>query len=203
MSGNSFHPRVGRACSRDVQGRRFDPTVRQLVSGHGNPDPLASELILTLLGTGRFLVEAMESVAEAHGLSMSRFGVLIRLWRLGRPLPLNEIAALCDTTARNMTGLIDGLEAAGLVDRGADPKDRRVTLVELTQPGRQLVAEHIQDHWRIQRSLSSVLDDGERRALIDLCLRLAHARAEAGAPLRPPDRPHREAEVIHYPPHQD
>jgi len=43
-------------------------------------------------------------------------------------------------TPRNVTGLVDGLEADGLVARAAHPTDRRATLVSLTPRGAEVAA---------------------------------------------------------------
>jgi DNA-binding MarR family transcriptional regulator len=43
-----------------------------------------------------------------------------------------------EVTPRNITGLVDGLEGAGLVRRVPHPSDRRAALVELTVAGRRL-----------------------------------------------------------------
>lgn len=44
----------------------------------------------------------------------------------------------CDKT--NVTGLVDRAAKKGLVRRAVDPKDRRVTRVDVTEEGRDLVA---------------------------------------------------------------
>jgi DNA-binding MarR family transcriptional regulator len=41
----------------------------------------------------------------------------------------------------NLTRMVDRLEARGLVRRAADPTDRRVTLVQLTAAGQELLDE--------------------------------------------------------------
>lgn len=48
---------------------------------------------------------------------------------------------LCNTTFKDkpsMTRLIDNLEKQGLVTRSADPKDRRINIIRLTEKGRDL-----------------------------------------------------------------
>lgn len=69
---------------------------------------------------------------------------------------LRALAGLCDAGGRRltdmaraehitqpaMTQLVDRLERAGLARRTHAPGDRRVTLVEITQAGRDLVARH-------------------------------------------------------------
>ena len=51
------------------------------------------------------------------------------------PCKMNELGAFLDVTPRNVTKLVDGLEAEGLVARQPHPTDRRATLIYLTEPG--------------------------------------------------------------------
>lgn len=172
--GSSYLPRLQLPPSRDGDGRRYDAHLRRTLEDvPGNTDPLAGELVLTLLGTARRVVEVLEEAMARRGVSMSRFAVLIRLWRAGRPLPLHEVAGLCNVSARNITGLVDGLEEAGLVSRVPEPRDRRITLVELTPAGAEMLSGTIGAHSDVQRRIVEAMSEGRRRELIDLCLELA------------------------------
>jgi DNA-binding MarR family transcriptional regulator len=51
------------------------------------------------------------------------------------PCKMNELGALLAVTPRNVTKLVDGLEAEGLVARRPHPTDRRATLVSVTDRG--------------------------------------------------------------------
>ena len=84
------------------------------------------------------LAEAMERGLAERGLTRARAEVL---WRLGRQSPVTqrELSQALQCTPRNVTGLVDALEAAGFVRRSAHPTDRRATLVELTEQGRTAV----------------------------------------------------------------
>jgi DNA-binding MarR family transcriptional regulator len=78
------------------------------------------------------------SLAE-RGLTVSRATLLWTLRRTG-PCPQRDLAEALSVTARTVTGLVDGLAAAGLVTREPHPTDRRATLVTLTDAGTELVA---------------------------------------------------------------
>jgi DNA-binding MarR family transcriptional regulator len=79
-----------------------------------------------------------QSLTE-RGLTVSRATLLWTLRRTG-PSPQRDLAAALGVTARTVTGLVDGLVAAGLVTREPHPSDRRATLVTLTAAGTGLVA---------------------------------------------------------------
>jgi DNA-binding MarR family transcriptional regulator len=51
------------------------------------------------------------------------------------PCKMNELSTVLDVTPRNVTKLVDGLEAEGLAMRSPHPSDRRATLVGLTDRG--------------------------------------------------------------------
>lgn len=60
------------------------------------------------------------------------------LLQLDSPLPMRELAALLGCDNSNVTGLVDRLEARGLVARQASDEDRRVKHILLTPDGRRL-----------------------------------------------------------------
>ncbi|MBB5080348.1 MarR family winged helix-turn-helix transcriptional regulator [Nonomuraea endophytica] len=80
------------------------------------------------------LGEEMERRLAADGLTPSRAQVLRELGRRG-PLQQRELAGTLAVSARNITGLVDGLAATGFVTREPHPDDRRATLVTLTGRG--------------------------------------------------------------------
>ena len=61
---------------------------------------------------------------------------------LRRPLSMGELADRLFCDASNVTGIVDRLEARGLVERQADPDDRRVRRLVLTDAGRELWQAH-------------------------------------------------------------
>jgi DNA-binding MarR family transcriptional regulator len=65
---------------------------------------------------------------------------VLHLLEPGRPLPMNRLAETLACDASNVTGLVDRLEARGLVRRVASPQDRRVKVLQLTPTGTRLRA---------------------------------------------------------------
>jgi DNA-binding MarR family transcriptional regulator len=60
------------------------------------------------------------------------------LLRLSDPLPMRTLAEVLHCDASNVTGIVDGLESRGLVERRPDPTDRRVKHLVLTDKGRRV-----------------------------------------------------------------
>ena len=61
----------------------------------------------------------------------------------GKPVPMKQLAASLSCDASNVTGLVDRLEARGLVRRVPGTEDRRVKVLDLTPTGARLRAELI------------------------------------------------------------
>jgi DNA-binding MarR family transcriptional regulator len=66
---------------------------------------------------------------------------VLHLIEPGRPLPMGRLAETLSCDASNVTGLVDRLEARGLVRRQASEHDRRVKVLELTPAGARLRAQ--------------------------------------------------------------
>ena len=75
---------------------------------------------------------------DASDLSPPQF---LTLTQLTMPTAMREMASRLRCDASNMTGLADRLEERGLLERRADPHDRRVKLLALTPAGEKLVDE--------------------------------------------------------------
>jgi len=78
-------------------------------------------------------------------------------------------------TPGNLTGLVDRAERDDMVERRADPTDRRLSRVYLTARGRELVQSLLPAHAHYVAELLSSLDPGERRELRRLLGKLTTA----------------------------
>ncbi len=63
--------------------------------------------------------------------------ILRELW-MDDERPFKELADSCDCTRSTITGVVDTMEDHELVTRESNPKDRRSTLVKLTEKGKDL-----------------------------------------------------------------
>lgn len=77
------------------------------------------------------------------------------LWTLGLSGPSTQqaLATALDVTARNITGLVDGLAASGHVTREPHPTDRRATLVTPTPFGEKTIEELRDSHGELATQL--------------------------------------------------
>ena len=139
-----------------------------------SPAAEAWALLRTLFGQQRrrFLIAASE-----FDLHPAQAGALLQL---ASPLPMNELAALLGCDNSNVTGLIDRLEARGLVTRQPSTNDRRVKHVVLTQAGERLrgrLLDRVGQPPRGFERLSAV----EQRELRDLLRQVLRDDAAADA----------------------
>lgn len=95
-----------------------------------------------------------ESLAR-EGLTASRARLLWELRERG-PSTQRALADALQVSARNITGLVDGLAAAGFVRREVHPSDRRAVLVSFTEHGARTAKAMERD----QRELARLLFEG-------------------------------------------
>jgi DNA-binding MarR family transcriptional regulator len=94
-----------------------------------------------------------------------------------RPVPMNELANTLYCDASNVTGLVDKLEARQLIERRADPNDRRVKMIAVTPAGAEFRARVLERAAEPPQSFAS-LSSREQRVLRDLLRKLAHGMQE-------------------------
>ena len=103
-----------------------------------SPTALArSDALARLWGLVALLGDHMESGLAERGLTLARAEVVWQL-QLDGPTTQQALSRALRVTPRNITGLVDGLEADGIVARKPHPSDRRATLVSLTDKGATL-----------------------------------------------------------------
>jgi MarR family 2-MHQ and catechol resistance regulon transcriptional repressor len=93
---------------------------------------------------------------EETGLGLTDFGILEALLHKG-PLPVNTIGPIVDLTPGSISIAVDRLFAKGLVSRIESGEDRRVRIVALTPPGKDLIAPAFRRHAGQMRKVFSEL----------------------------------------------
>ncbi|WP_412539295.1 MarR family transcriptional regulator [Longispora sp. K20-0274] len=98
-------------------------------------DPVTSEVVRLIARIVSMYTKEYETAASARDLTTIQAKVLVML---AEPMAMREIADRLGSEKSNVTGIIDRLEARGLVERRADPVDRRVKKVARTVGGEAL-----------------------------------------------------------------
>jgi len=103
---------------------------------------------------------------HAGSISLIHLNVLILLEGTG-PLPMSRLAEALDISVASMTGVVDRMEARGLVARRRDAEDRRVILVEPADGGRRLFAEIDARRRKGLGKLLEKLSDSDLKGLLE------------------------------------
>jgi DNA-binding MarR family transcriptional regulator len=110
-------------------------------------DALDKVLHLTML-----LTEDMNQALAKLGLTASRTQLLWELQQRG-PATQRELAQALRVSARNVTGLVDGLVSTGFVTREPHPADRRAIHVKFTEQGAKTMAVMEKEHRELAKLL--------------------------------------------------
>jgi DNA-binding MarR family transcriptional regulator len=94
---------------------------------------------------------------------------------------MSELGTQLGVTPRNITKLVDGLEAEGLVARKAHPSDRRATLVSLTDKGALVGKESALADTAASAWLYKQLAPADRQHLARILRKLLDTLAKSGA----------------------
>ncbi len=146
------------------------------------PDPatvpgpeLPRALVAALRRFGPSWLRYVRGQVGHGGPSPSRLLLLGHLAQAGRPLIMRQLTQALGTTARAVTGLVDALEAEGLVRREPHPRDRRATLVALDDRGREVLAGQHGAGLAGAAELFAVLSEADQRALLRILGQLSEA----------------------------
>jgi DNA-binding MarR family transcriptional regulator len=112
-------------------------------------DP-SERLAETISRLTRAWIRFAREKGRPHGLSLAQLFLLGGLRELGS-IPVVRWVDEMGVSPSSATGLLDGLEASGLLARRHDPADRRQVLVALTPRGERLAGElrrEVSARWR-------------------------------------------------------
>jgi MarR family transcriptional regulator, transcriptional regulator for hemolysin len=100
--------------------------------------PVTREIAINLMDVARMLRTYADQRARQFGISRAQWVVLMRLDR-SEGLKQSEFAEILDLTPISLTRLLDRLADAGLIERRADPNDRRANRLYLMPAARPLI----------------------------------------------------------------
>src|SRR5450830_1736848 len=100
--------------------------------------PIKREIAFTIMDVARLLKTYADQRARQFGISRAQWAVLVRIDR-SEGLKQSELAELLDLQPISLTRLLDRLADNGLIERRADPNDRRANRLFLTPGARPLL----------------------------------------------------------------
>jgi DNA-binding MarR family transcriptional regulator len=157
-------------------------TVVELPADAGETAELAGRLRLAVTRLARLMRQQ-----TGAGLSPTLLAALASVESAG-PLTLGELACREQVAPPTITKAVGALEEQGLVARTVDPGDRRVTRLEITPAGSELLERiRTQKNAWLDRRLGSLDPDDLRRLgdAIEALERLTEAPSESSPERRP------------------
>jgi DNA-binding MarR family transcriptional regulator len=154
-------------CPRDLPS--FSE-IRELTKEILGVEPTA---IFTAMRTFE-VADALAGAVETHlrhqfSLSIGRFYLLMILHRYSESeLTPSDLAERAGVTRATVTGLLDGLEQEGLVERQPHSTDRRRVALQLTGPGKAFIARLVPAFAPRLSAVATGLSESERRQFLRL-----------------------------------
>lgn len=123
------------------------------------------DLLFLINDVGRLLRVEADCRARAHGMTRAQWHIL--LWLERQPgMSQKELADFLEVEPITVARLVDRLEARGMVERRADPEDRRIWRLHLRPDAAPVLAEIAAYRADILQTVTSGLDPAARDALV-------------------------------------
>lgn len=141
-----------------------------------------------MMSRGQLANDAWEALLSAHAvcvkrfaaqdiwtdLSMREYDVVYTLSKCPEPQRINELNRHVLLSQPALSRLVDRLAERGLIERLADPADRRGVRLALTEAGRAVQHDIGRRHARdVAQAMTAALSPGELGQLEAICLKLA------------------------------
>jgi len=130
------------------------------------------DLLIVLHDVARTLRTRFDQKARAsHAMTRAQWIILSRLDR--QPgMSQNEMAAICEVEPITVARLVDRLEARGMVERRADPTDRRMKRLYLLPPAKPIIEIITKSREEMSARLLADLGPTTYETLVDALLRI-------------------------------
>ncbi|HEV2591818.1 MAG TPA: MarR family transcriptional regulator [Gaiellaceae bacterium] len=145
------------------------PTLKQPTRP---PRELVKSPSFLLKRLGLAIKDRTMAAFEERGANPYQHGILCSLSE-SRAETQSQIADALGYDRSWLVGLLDELEAEGLIERKADPADRRRNVVTLKPEGEARLLEFRELTKQVEDEFLAPLDKAERRQLHELLLKLA------------------------------
>lgn len=164
------HP-SGRREKIETLGQLVTEITHEIVNSPNQAGTLYTLLMLTRIA--RMILRITDEHSAKLGISQTKLAALLYLSTEpeGCASP-SALAKHCEVSRAAMTGLLDGLEQEGYVERDNHPSDRRALMVKLTPKGQEFLERLApQDQYQISAFMST-LDEAERQKLNELAMKV-------------------------------
>lgn len=108
----------------------------------------------------RALARLFDEALKPYGLTNGQFSLLMSLNR-PEPPPIGAVAEVLAMDQTTLTAALKPLERRGLVERTANPNDKRSRLLVLTPAGLEVLAAAVPTWKRVHAGIDAALSDPE------------------------------------------
>lgn len=129
------------------------------------------KLFIVLSRAHKAITEQTNQFFQASGVNPTEFAVLELLYHKGKQ-PLQKIGGKILLASGSITYVIDKLEKRGYINRVNCPSDRRVTYAEISEQGKEFMAQVFPEHEKKLHELTNVLSNEEKEQAIELMKKL-------------------------------
>ncbi len=131
------------------------------------------------------LKRALVDLEDLHRVHLGPLGIdgrelaVLLLLEAREPGSQQQAAARLGVDRTTMVGLLDGLEAKGLVERHADREDRRRNVIAITDSGHRTLDKAVRASDKAERQLLDQLSAADQKHLRALLTRVSAGHAPA------------------------
>lgn len=140
---------------------------------YGKQNDLNLKAFIGLSRTTQGLHKRAGNIFNKGGLTLSQFAVLEALYHKG-DLTIQEIIESILSSSGNMTVVINNLEKEKMIERHVNPKDKRSSIIAITDKGKQKVEEVFPLHLADLKKSFDTLTQNEKEALITLLKKISN-----------------------------
>lgn len=135
--------------------------------GDGRLRPTARSLPIALLRARETVMEPIREMLHSSGISEQKWRILRVLDEAG-PLEQTAIARSCCLMLSSLTRLLTAMQTEGLLTRANGARDRRKSIVTITDRGRDLIQNHADQSSMIFAKLETRYGPQRLETLLDL-----------------------------------
>lgn len=151
-----------------------DEVLEKLSQRYPQMDANAVRACVGLVRSSSELLITFENSLSRHGLTQGGFLVLTYMNRHpDSSYTPTQLAEALNVSRATMTGLLDGLEAKQLVERGIHTEDRRKMSVRLTEHGHSTMDAILPEYYETIANIMGGLTDVEKGDLVDMLKRIS------------------------------
>lgn len=131
------------------------------------------ELVMTLSSLQSKIQKCIESQLSIHGISFTEFMVLYQLSiATSKTMRRIELAENVGLSASGVTRLLAPMVKMNLVQKEANPRDARYSLVKLSDAGKRLFNDALVSFKQSSESLMMAIEDKQLAQLLNLTEKL-------------------------------